>query len=194
MIQHVSNTGKKRSIYREDAVLRYGRGREKSVLPRFISPRALAWFWILLGLLTASGLLASLARIPCFASGQGIVVRSTNLDPTNLSNVAMVALLPPDTLPSLHVGQNLFVNLGGKSERLSGSIIAVDPEVSSPEEVRKRFSLSGETALSITRPAAVAIAQFGRHSSDLSAPSYTGSIYHVDVEVGSRRLISLLAP
>ncbi len=189
-----SIAGTRRSIYRADAVLRYGRGREKSVLPRFVCPGTMTWLWIFLGLLMVSGLLVCLVRLPRFSSGQGIFVKSTDLYAANSSNLVMVALLPHDILSSLHVGQKLFVNLGGKSERLSGSIIAVEPEVNSPEEVRKRFSLSRETALAATKPLAVAIAQVGRHSSDLSASSYDGSIYHVDVEIGSRRLISLLAP
>ncbi len=188
----ISNT--RRSLYRDDAVLRYGRGRDKSVLPRFVSPGTLNWLWIFLALLMTSGLLVSLVRLPRFASGQGIFVKSPDFGPAYSSKLVMVALLPPDSLSSLHVGQKLFVNVGGKNERLSGSIIAVELGVNSPEEVRKRFSLSEETALVLTKPVAVAIAQVGRHSSDLSAPNYDGTIYHVEVEIGSRRLISLLAP
>ncbi len=184
----------RRSIYRNDAVLRYGRGREKSVLPRFVSPGIMTWLWIFLGLLMVSGLPVSLVRLPRFASGQGIFVKS--LDPyfVNSGDLVIVALLPPESLSSLHVGQKLFVNLGGKSERVSGSITSVEPGINSPEEVRKRFSLSGTTALAVTKPVAVAIAHVGRHSSGLPGSSYDGSIYQIDVELGSRRLISLLAP
>ncbi len=194
MTESHSIPGTRHSIYRDDAVVRYRRDREKSVLPRFVSPRAMTWLWVFLGLLMVSGLLACLARVPCFASGQGIVVKSTDLYAANSSNLVMVALLPADSLPSLRVGQNLFVNLGDKTDRLSGSIIAVEPRVYSPDEVRKQYSLSGETTLVVTKPVALAIVQAGRHSSGLSASSHAGAIYNVDVEVGSRRLISLLAP
>ncbi len=194
MTESHSIPGARRSIYRDDAIERYGRDRERSVLPRFVSPGAMLWLWVVLGFLTVSGLLVCLVRVPSFASGQGIVVRSTDLAPTNSGNFFIVALLPPENLSSLHIGQNLFVNLVGKSDRLSGSIITVEPEVNSPEEVRKRYSLTGKTALAVTKPVAVAIAQVGHRSSDPGASSYAGSVYQVNVEVGSPRLISLLAP
>ncbi len=45
----------KRSIFREDAVRRYAEGRDRPVLPRFVSPHTFAWLWALLGLLLAGG-------------------------------------------------------------------------------------------------------------------------------------------
>jgi hypothetical protein len=45
----------KRSIFREDALRRYAEGRDRPVLPRYVSPRIFAWLWTALGLLLAAG-------------------------------------------------------------------------------------------------------------------------------------------
>jgi hypothetical protein len=45
----------KRSIFREEALRRYAEGKDRPVLPRFVSPRAFAWLWTLLGLLLIAG-------------------------------------------------------------------------------------------------------------------------------------------
>ena len=55
MSQRPSKSDARRSIYRADAVARYARGRDKSVLPRLVSPRVVTWLWILLCLLLMSG-------------------------------------------------------------------------------------------------------------------------------------------
>ena len=41
-------TGARRSAYRPEAVRRYMEGRERSVLPRFVSPRIIVCLWLLL--------------------------------------------------------------------------------------------------------------------------------------------------
>jgi hypothetical protein len=48
-------SGRDRSIFRTEAVRRHIEGQEDSVLPRFVSPRAFLWLWILLGLLIVGG-------------------------------------------------------------------------------------------------------------------------------------------
>jgi hypothetical protein len=46
--------------------------------------------------------------------------------------------------------------------------------------------------LNLTQPSAVAIAQFEPSPTSLPAAVYLGSVYHAEVEVGSRRVISFL--
>lgn len=65
----------RRSIFRNDAVRRYVESREKSVLPRLVSPRTFIYLWFLLGLLGMSSIVAWFARVPMYASGSAIVVR-----------------------------------------------------------------------------------------------------------------------
>ena len=192
MIQQVSNIGKKRSIYRNDALLRYARTKDKSILPRFVSTYTVACLWTFLGLLLAGGLVTCLVHVPIYASGPAIVVESAAYGHISPDKFVMVAFLPADSLSHLRVGQDLFVNIDEKIDRLSRPIIAVEPEVSSPDKARRHFLLNGELALAITQPVAVAIAQLEPLPSGLPASSFAGSIYPVNVEVGSQRLISLL--
>lgn len=179
----------KPSIFRPAAVRRYVQSREESVFPRLISPRTFIYLWILLGLLVASGLVAWFAQVPVYTSGLAVVVdwrgKARHID----DDVVLVAFLPPE---HLQVGQNLLMQFDATSERLSRPIIAVEPEISSPDAARKRFALEGGAALAITQPAVVAIAQLEPVPTDLPASAYVGSVYRVDVQVGSRRVISLL--
>jgi hypothetical protein len=181
--------GRDRSVYRPEAVQRYLRAIDRGVLPRLVAPRAIALFWILLGLLLAGGLGAWFTEIPLFASGQAVGVRSAL---NGSDSVALVAFLPPETLSRLRVGQKVFVNLEGYGVRWSNSIVAVAPEISSPAEARARFGLDKTAALAITRPSAVAIASWSSEPASRDAAMYAGAVYGVDVELGSRRLISLL--
>jgi len=192
MIQHTSNSGKKRSIYRDDALLRYARGKDKSILPRFISTYTVAWLWIFLALILAGGLVTCLVRVPIYVSGPAIVIEAAAHGHITPQKFVMVAFLPADSLSHLHVGQNLFVNIDKKTDQLSRPIIAVEPEVSSPHKARRDFLLYGELALAITQPVAVAIAQLEPLPSSQPASSFAGSMYPVSVEIGSQRLISLL--
>jgi len=182
----------RRSIYRNDALLRYARGKDKSILPRFVSTCTVAWLWIFLALLLAGGLATCLVRVPIYSAGSAIVVESAAYGHIAPGKFVMVAFLPADSLSHLRVGQNLFVNIDERIERLSRPIIAVEPEVTSPDKVRRHFLLSGEMASAITQPVAVAIAQLEPLPSSLPASSFAGSIYPVNVEVGSQRLIFLL--
>jgi hypothetical protein len=52
-----------RSIFREDALRRYADGRDQTLLPRFVSQRAVGWLWALLGLLLAGGVTVWVAVI-----------------------------------------------------------------------------------------------------------------------------------
>ena len=192
MIQQTSNSAKKRSIYRDDALLRYARGKDKSILPRFISTYTVAWLWIFFALLLASGLVSCLVRVPVYASGPAIVVDSGAYSHITPDKLVMVVFLPADSLSDLHVGQNLFFNIDEKIDRLSRPIIAVQPEVCSPDKVRRQFLLDAKLALTITQPVVLAIAEFEPLPSGLSASSFAGSLYLVNVEVSSQRLISLL--
>jgi hypothetical protein len=48
-------TKRGRTIFRPEAVQRYARSREHSVLPHLTCPRALRYLWLLLGLLLVIG-------------------------------------------------------------------------------------------------------------------------------------------
>jgi hypothetical protein len=179
------------SIFRDDAVRRYVEGRERSVLPRLISPSTFIYLWFLLGLLVISSLVAWFTRVPVYASGSAVVVRWRSNQDTP-EGIVVAAFFPPQHLSSLRTTQKLFLHFDAIGDRLSRSIIAVEPEISSPDAAQKQFALNPGAAKGITQPVAVVIAQLEPIPTSSPASAYLGSVGRTDVEVGSRRAVSLL--
>jgi hypothetical protein len=179
------------SIFRDDAVRRYVAGREKSVLPRLVSPRTFIYLWFLLGLLVISSLVAWFTRVPVYASGSAVVVRWRSNQGTP-EGIVVAAFFPPQHLSSLRTTQKLFLHFDAMSDRLSRSVIAAQPKVSSPDVAQKQFALHPGAAQGIRQPVAVVIVQLEPIPTGLPASAYLGSIGRADVEVGSRRAVSLL--
>lgn len=171
---------------------RFGEAKQKTVLPRFISPRLIAGLWILLALFLACGVLAWLARIPVYASGTAIVVDRQASAEYAREGLVVAAFLPPENLPRLRAGQTTFLQLKS-GERLRRQIISVEPQVSSPAAAQQRFALANGVATSVVaQPSAVALVQLEPLAAGAQASSYVGSVGRVDVETGTRRVISLL--
>lgn len=185
-------TDPNRSIFRANAVRRYLEGREEAVLPRFVSPRVFLFLWVLFVLFLAGGFAAWSAQVPEYASGCAVVVDGKTRALPVRGAFAVVVFLPPQHLSRLHVGQMLHLTAGPSGERIRKPIVAVDPEISSPQGVEKRFGLRAGAAQAIRQPAAVAMARWQPVSEDLPPSAYVGSVYRADVEVGSRRVISFL--
>jgi hypothetical protein len=180
-----------RLIFRAEAIRHYMQGRDKSVLPRFTSPRVAIFLWVFAVLMLAGGLLAWLVQVPVYASGVGIVVDSTPQAQEEAARTQLAVFLPDKELSKLHVGQRLFWSFSRTGERVSRSLVAVEPEVNSPAVVQKRFNLTGAAASVITKPVAVAFVNLDTLPRSLPASAYVGSVYRVDVEVGKMRVISL---
>ncbi len=183
-----------RSVFRTDAIQRYMEAREKAVLPRFVSPHILLCLWSLLGLLVASGFVAWFAQVPVYASGPAIIVDWKDTTKYTGDEVLAVAFVPPEKLAYLRLGQPIFLKLGTSGEHSKGMIIAVEPGIRSPNAAQNEFALGAGAALAITQPVAVAIARVKLPVTSLPPSTYIGSVYPADIEVGSRRVISLLLP
>lgn len=181
----------RRSIFRDEAIRRYVESREKSVLPRLVSPRTFLYLWLLLGLLVMSSIIAWFTRIPVYASGSAVVVRWRCKHHSTREAIAVAAFFPAQTRSSLRVNQKLSLRFEALGEHLNSSIIAVEPGISSPATARKQFGLDTGAALAVTQPVAVAIAEF-KPLPKVPAPKYLGSLGRAEAEVGSRRAISLL--
>lgn len=180
------------AVFRSDAMRRFGEARARAVLPRFISPRVVAWLWVLIALFGAGGALVWLARVPVYASGSAVVVSREVSAKYGREGLMVVAFLPPEQLPRLRAGQQMSLLLQN-GERFSPRILEVEPEVSSPSEARERFVLNQSlTASIVAQPVAVALAQFEPLNSGLPPDAYAGSIARADVQTGNRRIISLL--
>ena len=174
-------------IFRNNAVKHYMQGRDKDTLPRFISLPIALFLWVLLGLLLVVGLLARYEQIPSYISGRGVVLNS-NYAPRSSSGeeAVAVAFFAVDQAAHLHVGQSVFVRFASSTQSLKGTILTVDPVVS-PTVAVQRYGLGNDASL-ITQPSAVALIQLDNTSSSL----YAGNILTANVQVGSRRIISLL--
>jgi hypothetical protein len=182
---------RERSLYRPEAVQRYLSAAQQGVLPRFVAPRVLFVLWLLLGLLLAAGAAAWFVEVPVYASGQAVVVPPSEPGAAGLPSFLVVAFLPAENLAKLRVGQTALVDFVGRGERLANPLTAVLPEVSSPAAARQRFGLDAGTAAAVARPSAVAVARLVRWPPATEPASYVGGVYPVEIEVGSRRLLSL---
>lgn len=168
-------------------------GREESVLPRFVSPHIWLYLWILLGLLAAAGTTIWFTQVPVYVAGPAIVIEQQDIPRSGGDTLVLAAFLPPETHARLQIGQPLFLHAGrGAGSSLTAPIIAVEPAIVSPAEARQRFDLDAGAASTITRPAAVAMAHLAPLETGRPPSSYLGSLFSVEVEIGSRRLLSLL--
>lgn len=179
-----------RSIFRAAALQRYIQSQEQPVLPRLATPRVFPYLWVLLGLLVMAGFTVWLTPVPIYTSGLGIVSVEGTAQ-TNPGEPVLIAFLPPDTRTALRAGQQLSIQLSSTGERLNVPVIEVSPAVVSPAEARQQFHL-GEAALAIVQPSAVAVARLEATSTGLPDSAYLGSVFRIDVEIGSRRALSLL--
>jgi hypothetical protein len=191
-LQDSTRIKSKRSIFRADAARRYLQRQEEAILPRFISPHTFVCLWILAGLLVAGGFVVWLARMPVYAPGVAVIVENNGLIRDVNDDVVLVAFLPPQNLSQLRIGQRLYLQFTPTDERLSRVIVAVEPRVISPAKAQGRYGLGSGAAQAVIRPSAVAIARLEPLPADSVAATHVGSVYQVDVEIGSCRALSLL--
>jgi hypothetical protein len=123
------------------------------------------------------------ARTPVYASGQAIVVAPDN--PRESARV--VAFLPPESLSQITTQQQLSLQSASSNQRVTVSILAVEPDILSPQVIQQRFG----TSIPMSQPAAVVIAQFAAPGTS-SAATYAGSVFQAHIQVGSQRLITRL--
>ena len=137
--------------------------------------------------------LAALARVPVLGSGWAVVVTSYDRDRTLGDEPLFAVFLPAELLGRLRPGQSVFIEQDDSQERLQRSIIALEPHAISPAEAQTRFHLGPRAALVVSRPTAVAVAQFQPAAAgELDPRQYAGSVYRATVRLDSRRLASLL--
>ena len=140
-------------------------------------------------MLLCGGLLAWLIRIPIYASGVGVVINS---GAASRDSGRLAVFLPAREISKLRTGQKLFWSLDKTGARISRTLVAIDSEVSSPLSVQTRFNLIGAASAAITKPVVVAFVNLDPIPDNLPPAALAGSVYRVEVEVGTMRAISLL--
>jgi hypothetical protein len=181
-----------RAIFRPEAVQRYIQERERGVLPRFVSPPTFLCLWLLLVLLAAGACVAWHTEVPMYTSAPAIVVGEPQPARGSHMGITVVAFVPPEYRAHLRVGQQLFLTLPSRSTHLGGAIVSVDPDITSPSAVQRRFRLSQVAARTVLQPATVVRARFEQTPTGLPASTYMGSVYQAEIMVGSSRALSLV--
>lgn len=174
-------------IFREKAIQRYAQGQEQATLPKLVTPHVFFYLWVLLVLLGAMGIVAGLVHIPVYVTGTGIVQWQESQ-----GQIVLVAFLPPETLPFLAVGQKSLIQVTATGERWHKPIMAIEPDVLSASVAQKRFDLGASSDVMVNQPTAVATIQLEPVAGSLPATAYVGSVYVLEIQIGTRRAISLL--
>src|SRR5215212_8499453 len=170
-----------RFIFRDTAIRHYALRRARPVLPQFASARLTTLLWVLTGILFGCGLLTWVVRIPVYASGVGVV-----------DGHRIAVFLPDKERFRIHVGQRVFCTLDKTGGRVGRTLIAVDSQVTSPADVHAQFKLTDGVAAEITKPVVIAFVNLEPMPGNLHASAFAGSVYRVEVEVGTMRAVSLL--
>ncbi len=176
-------------MFRSKALTYYARSREKDVLPRFVAPRAFVFLWILMALLLIATLGAWLAQAPTYAIGSGVILGAQGGTQQSDGETTAVIFLPETSSLHLQAGLPMLMQIGTAGPQLSGTIATVEPGVLSPEQARKQYALTGNLALVVTEPSVAVTVKLGP---DIPAQMYAGSVVGAQVQVGTRRVLSLL--
>lgn len=178
------------SIYRRKALRRYLQNQQKIVFLRLVQPKLFRYFWLLLVGLAVVATIAWRTRVPVTIDGVGLVAGLRDSQPARSAD--LVLLFPPSRLERIRPKQRVLVRNGEAAPTLFGRIEDVEPQVMSPDAIRERFALSGALAAGITGPAAVATARTQAELGGLPAAAFSGARSPVELEVGSRNLLSLV--
>jgi hypothetical protein len=181
-----------RPIFRPEAVRRYAEAREHSVLPKFVSPRITVALWTIVVLLIFSGVAVWFTSMPVYAFGLAIVVDTEN-KPVNIEEgTAILVLLPPEAQPALDEGKTILIQVNATSKPLKREIVAFEKDASKVNGILEEFDLDNHPAMAKTQLAAVAIVRLEDMEGNVLANDYVGAIFRADIQVGSRRIASLL--
>ncbi|MBA2678310.1 MAG: hypothetical protein H0U76_07955 [Ktedonobacteraceae bacterium] len=172
----------KRAIFRNQALQKYRQNQEKSVLPRIIAPPVFLFFWILLLTLTAAGVIAWLGQVPLYVTGSGTVIDKDVTSDQNNDEATAIIILPASEVVHIHAGLPAQVQIGSTGPQVNRTIDSVSSSVLSPSEVRQNYGVM------MTDPAQVVFLKLGP---TISRRIYAGSPVHVQIQIGSQRLISL---
>lgn len=171
-----------RPLFREQALQKYMQKQDKDVLPRFIAPPLFLFAWILLLLGICACLLAWGTGIPIFVDGEGIVPAKTN---TN-KNPTIEVLLPATYASHIHAGAPVLL-ITGEQQNISSHVLHAEPGILSPSAARQRYGL-GATETPTEPSIVLAVAT----PPELARGTYEGSILRAQVQVGTRRILTLL--
>lgn len=169
------------TIFRDKAVQKYIRNREKSVLPRVVTPPVFIFCWLILTLLIAAGIAVWLGQVPLYITGVGIVL-DQNLSTHQTGTTVAVIFLPASDASHLRTGLPIQLQIGQSGPVLHTAIDTVNQTLLSPEQVRQQYEFQ------VAGPSFVAVTSLG---STIPQHLYAGSLVQAQIQIGSESLLSL---
>ena len=173
-----------RPIFREAAIKSYMQSREKSVLPRFVSPPVFMLLWIFFALCLISGILAWNIQVPTYVSSTGFVTGPDQPAATaSQGQMSVILFIPANSFALLKDGQTVRIQFPESGPQVTRTVMTLGP-VLSPADVLKLFGLPLTTA-----PAGLAVVSLGTTS---SWHMYLRSLVGAQIRVGSSRVLSFI--
>ena len=176
-------------LFRAQAFQHYARGREKTVLPRFVAPPVLLCLWLLLGLLLLTTALAWHIQVPLYTRAEGALLPSPSGNQQATSAVQAILFVPAAPTLDLRVGASFSGQIVLTGEAFVGTIARVQPGVVTPEQARAQYALSGDLALVITGPSVVVLVHI---EPTFPAAAHAGLSVSAQVPVGEQSMLSWL--
>ena len=177
-----------KSIFRPQALRRYAERAVDPVFPKSAMPRAFILLWALLGLL---GLLASLAfssSVPIYARGVAAFALPGRQDQ---ARKVVVILVPTNQVGRLQIGQAVLIR-PGLHDVESARITFIYPEILSPQQIQDLADNTASSALTLGGSKVVALAELDPASANVYARGGFPGGREALVEVGSRRVLTLI--
>lgn len=176
-------------LFREKALKQYMQKQEKDILLRPVSPPVFACSWILLCLFLLAAFLAWWQEVPTFVEGSGVILAQGQANTATSDKAVILIFLPATYAGQIRSKLPVRVQIGSEGPELSSTVEHVEPGIISPTEARKRYLLDSDTAQILTQPS---IALTVMPETALPAHGYAGSLVSAQVQIGSRRVLSLL--
>lgn len=179
----MATTSPKRPIFRSKTLQTYIQNREKSVLPRIITPPVFALSWIVLALLIAAGITIWYGQVPVYITGSGIIPEPLASSQQETDTTAII-LFPISDIAYLQADLPIQIQIDPAGSRLvfNSRVVAVSQSPLSPDEIHLKYGLE------VAAPAVVVTATLG---TALSRKLYAGSLVQAQLQIGSQSLLSL---
>jgi len=168
---------------------RYAERAVDPVFPKSAMPRAFMLLWALLGLL---GLLASLAfssSVPIYARGVAAFALPDRQDP---ARKFVVILVPTGQAARLQIGQRVLIRPELLRDVETARINLIYPETLSPQQIHDLADNTASSALTVPGSKVVALAELDPASANIYARGGFPGGREALVEVGSRRVLTLI--
>lgn len=176
-------------IFRRKAWEAYIGKQEQAVLPRFVTPPVFLCYWILFVLLGGAAITAWHIDVPIYVSGSGVLQEQSVSSTTGRHKMTALIFLTINAPAIIQKGVLIHLQVGKGGPNGNGQVEHIEPNLTSPQDVRRRYHLNATAASLITEPVIVVLASV---APSLADPRYEGSFMSARVPVGTQHLLMWL--